>query len=69
MVTDHRRVASTGDPRRLQIRSYVFYDNRVKDHRTNFEDGNVQAVMDGRLEGFIDAELKRRRSEREQATT
>ena len=52
-----------------QIRSYVFYDNRVKDHRTNFEDGNVQAVMDGRLGGFIDAELKRRRSEREKAPT
>ena len=45
------------------------YDNRVKDHRTNFEDGNTQAVLDGRLEGFIDAELKRRRLEREQAST
>ena len=52
-----------------QIRSYVFYDNRVKDHRTNFEDGNVQAVMDGRIGGFIDAELKRRRSEREKTPT
>jgi len=51
-----------------QIRSYVIYDNRVKDHRTNFEDGNPQAVLDGRLEGFIDAELKRRRSEREKAS-
>ena len=51
-----------------QIRSYVIYDNRVKDHRTNFEDGNPQAVLDGRLEGFIDAELKRRRLEREQAS-
>ena len=51
-----------------QIRSYVIYDNRVKDHRTNFEDGNTQAVLDGRLTGFIDAELKRRRSEREQTS-
>ena len=45
-----------------QIRSYVFYDNRVKDHRTNFEVGNPQTVLDGALDGFIDAELKRRRS-------
>ena len=51
-----------------QIRSYVIYDNRVKDHRTNFEDGNTQAVLDGRLGGFIDAELKRRRTEREQTS-
>jgi len=45
-----------------QIRSYVFYDNRVKDHRTNYEIGNPQTVLDGALEGFVDAELKRRRS-------
>ena len=45
-----------------QIRSYVFYDNRVKDHRTNFEVGNPQTVLDGALEGFVDAELKRRRT-------
>lgn len=51
-----------------QIRSYVIYDNRVKDHRTNFEDGNPQAVLDGRLEGFIDAELKRRRVERDKTS-
>ena len=44
-----------------QIRSYVFYDNRVKDHRTNYEQPNPQRVMDGDLQGFIDAELKRRR--------
>ena len=44
-----------------QIRSYVFYDNRVKDHRTNYEQPNPQKVMDGDLQGFIDAELKRRR--------
>lgn len=48
-----------------QIRSYVIYDNRVKDHRTNYEVGNPQTVLDGDLQGFIDAELRRRRSERE----
>jgi peptide chain release factor 2 len=46
-----------------QIRSYVLYDNRVKDHRTSHEVGNPQTVLDGDLNGFIDAELKRRRSE------
>lgn len=46
-----------------QIRSYVLYDNRVKDHRTGYEVMNPQLVLDGELEGFIDAELKRRRSE------
>jgi peptide chain release factor 2 len=49
-----------------QIRSYVFYDNRVKDHRTGHEVGNPQTVLDGALDGFIDAELKRRRAEKEQ---
>jgi len=44
-----------------QIRSYVFYDNRVKDHRTGYEQPNPQKVMDGDIQGFIDAELKRRR--------
>ncbi|MBI1336402.1 MAG: peptide chain release factor 2 [Phycisphaera sp.] len=43
-----------------QIRSYVFYDNRVKDHRTGYEQPNPQRVMDGDLQGFIDAELSRR---------
>ncbi len=43
-----------------QIRSYVFYDNRVKDHRTNYEQGNPQRVMDGDIHGFIEAELARR---------
>lgn len=47
-----------------QIRSYVFYDNRVKDHRTNHEVGNPQAVMDGDIQQFIDAELQRRRKAR-----
>ena len=42
-----------------QIRSYVFMPyTLVKDHRTNFEMGNVQAVMDGDLDGFINAYLK-----------
>jgi peptide chain release factor 2 len=42
-----------------QIRSYVFHPySMVKDHRTNFETGNIQAVMDGDLDGFIDAYLK-----------
>lgn len=48
-----------------QIRSYVFYDNRVKDHRTGHEVGNPQSVLDGDIEGFIDAELKRRRTQRD----
>lgn len=52
-----------------QIRSYVFYDSRVKDHRTNHESKNVQWVLDGNIEGFIDAELQRRRSERETGGT
>ncbi len=43
-----------------QIRSYVFYDNRVKDHRTGHEQGNPQSVLDGDLQGFIEAELNRR---------
>ncbi len=46
-----------------QIRSYVIYDNRVKDHRTGHEVGNPQSVLDGALDGFIDAELKRRRAD------
>lgn len=41
-----------------QIRSYVFHPySMAKDHRTNFEVGNVQAVMDGELDGFINAYL------------
>ncbi len=42
-----------------QIRSYVFHPYKmVKDHRTGFEMGNVDAVMDGDLDGFIEAYLK-----------
>ena len=40
-----------------QIRSYVFDDRRVKDHRTGFQTSNVQAVMDGDIDGFIKAYL------------
>ena len=50
-----------------QIRSYVFYDNRVKDHRTGHEVGNPQSVMDGDLQGFIDAELQRRAKAKQSA--
>ena len=48
-----------------QIRSYVFYDNRVKDHRTNCEESDYEAVLRGELSPFIDAELQRRRAEKE----
>ena len=41
-----------------QIRSYVFMPYQlVKDHRTNFEDGNIDNVMDGDIDGFINAYL------------
>ena len=48
-----------------QIRSYVLYDNRVKDHRTGVEANPVDVLDRGKLDVFIDAELKRRRSNRE----
>ena len=42
-----------------QIRSYVFHPyNMVKDHRTGYEVGNIQAVMDGNIDDFIEAYLK-----------
>ena len=42
-----------------QIRSYVFCPyTLVKDHRTNYEVGNVETVMDGNIDGFIEAYLK-----------
>ncbi|PLR78227.1 peptide chain release factor 2 [Bacillus sp. V3-13] len=44
-----------------QIRSYVFHPySMVKDHRTNTEVGNIQAVMDGELDVFINAYLRSR---------
>lgn len=40
-----------------QIRSYVFDDRRVKDHRTNYQTSDVNGVMDGKIEGFIKSYL------------
>ena len=42
-----------------QIRSYVFMPYTLaKDTRTGYEDGNIQSVMDGNIDGFINAYLK-----------
>lgn len=50
-----------------QIRSYVFHPYKmIKDHRTDFETGNIQPVMDGELDGFIKAYLM---SEKETETS
>ncbi len=47
-----------------QIRSYVFHPyTMVKDHRTNYEVGNIGAVMDGDLNGFINAYLQMKAKE------
>ena len=40
-----------------QIRSYVFDDRRVKDHRTNYQTADVDGVMDGKIDDFIKAYL------------
>ena len=51
-----------------QIRSYVFMPYTLaKDHRTGFENGNINAVMDGDLDGFINAYLKMQANGGEQA--
>ena len=42
-----------------QIRSYILHPYQlVKDHRTDYEDGNINAVLDGDLNPFIEAYLK-----------
>jgi peptide chain release factor 2 len=46
-----------------QIRTYVFHPyNLVKDHRTGYETGDVERVMDGEIDDFIEAFLKKERS-------
>lgn len=52
-----------------QIRNYVIYDSRVKDTRTGYESRDVQKVLDGDLQPFIDAELQRRRAVQTGAVT
>ena len=46
-----------------QIRSYVFDDRRVKDHRTQFQTSDVDGVMDGKIDGFIKAFLMEQKDE------
>lgn len=47
-----------------QIRSYVFMPyTLVKDHRTGYESGNITSVMDGEIDGFINAYLRSRKSD------
>jgi peptide chain release factor 2 len=52
-----------------QIRSYVLHPYKmVKDHRTNYEVGNAQAVLDGRLDDFMEAYLKQKVGQTEEPT-
>jgi len=52
-----------------QIRSYVMQPYQmVKDHRTNFQTGNVQAVLDGELDGFIETYLHHRAKKKTEKT-
>lgn len=51
-----------------QIRSYVFMPyQQVKDHRTEYEDSNIEGVMDGNLDGFINAFLTMNAEKRDAA--
>ena len=62
---EEKELELRGDVKKIewgsQIRSYVFHPyNMVKDHRTNAETSNIQAVMDGDLDMFIRAYLGKR---------
>ena len=54
VVEDNKSDISWGS----QIRSYVLDSARIKDHRTNVENSNTGAVLDGDLDRFIEASLK-----------
>ncbi|NLJ48123.1 MAG: peptide chain release factor 2 [Candidatus Atribacteria bacterium] len=61
---EERTLEMKGDQKEIawgnQIRSYVFQPySMIKDHRTNYEIGNVQRVMDGEIDDFIDAYLRK----------
>jgi len=51
-----------------QIRSYVLDDRRVKDHRTGLESSQPERVLDGDIQPFIEAELRRRAAKRQAST-